>query len=775
MSHNVEEYFSTSLLEQKFQTLLANPEIKVISFDIFDTLFFRKCGTPTNIFEIIGEYHEIKAKFDTAGAFSQYRQNAEKSARKIHSHKEDVTLCEIYDQLPFTSQEKIKFQEIELEVEKEMLVLNLQLERWISLAHKAKKKVILLSDMYLSSEQVSAIALQKLRSQSKIDKVYMSNECNATKATGSLFLHVLNELQIKPDQLLHIGDNERSDIAIAQNFGIRTLYYGLNKAQKQRVKHELLYMQEGFKEGEHLRLLSSLLNPYQKDLQQFYFDIGASVFAPLLWEFCHWLVAIKKQHKKEKFSFILREGALFEQYFKALYPEIETNLLYASRKSTNFLTLSANDVGSINFAMYKNFTLEDLYKSFFLEIEDKKILPYKQLLCQELQNTLAGEENLLSLVMQDIQNQKEKIQNTLDTQSEYLTHYLQELGINAQTSLIDFGGSGTIIKRLVAFLPKDLRPTTNILFYQHTGGYTKLLQEHVLSFLPYTKKTAHALESIHRTPEFIEILLNGVQETTQYYTKEDNKTLPQTYIPSSNKDTIYEISQAFNRGIETFFELAKIYKLAPQSYSRESLTLLLARLIELPTKQESDFFGALEHDEGKASEHIYKLIDQQKLEHLQTQGLEKTHKDFLSNPVKYRAKIPWMEGAITQLSATYLKEFYKVSTNPNQEIIDSLLHKLDRSRCNKVMVYGAGELFVQLLPHLLERDIEIEALIDTRAEVQPFSIEGYKVVSLAQALQEKSEATIIVASGVYSTAIQDKIIRFAQEHQKQLVCMGSDL
>ncbi|MCD6259505.1 MAG: HAD hydrolase-like protein [Helicobacteraceae bacterium] len=760
--------FSASLLEQKFRKYLEDPKIKVISFDLFDTLFFRKCGKAVNVFEIMGEHPEIIDLFDNAATFSHYRQNAEKLARKENTHKEDITLDAIYKQFPLTSQEQKRFQELELQIEEEMLVLNRQLARWIEYANDAGKDVICISDMYLSCKQVQIVALSKLHSAEKIKKIYMSNECNATKATGSLFVYVMNERKIKPSELLHIGDNERSDIVIAQNFGIQTLYYAQDKAQKQRELHEMLYMQESVPQANHVRLHATLLCPYEDALQKFYFAVGASIFAPILWEFSHWLAHIQQKHKREKFAFIMREGALLQKCLQSLYPKIETELLYASRKSTHFLTLSAEDIGAINFAMYKNFTLQDLYQNLFLEISNTILLPYKKLLCQDLDTTFVGQATLLSLVLEDITQQKQKIQEALEHQHQLLARYLEELRIDANCSLVDFGGGGTIIKRLISFLPKHRKPKLNILFYQHAEGYTKLLQEHVLSFLPFTKKTAHAIESIHRTPEFVEILLNGIEATTQSYTQEGDASRPQSYIPSTNKHNITPITEAFHKGITLFFELAKTYELAPQSYSRESLTLLLARLIELPTQQESEFFGALEYDEGKASEHIYKLIDQQKLDHLQTQGLEKTHRDFLSNPVKYRAKIPWMEGTITQLSATYLKEFYKVSTNPNQEIIDSLLHKLDRSRCNKVMVYGAGELFVQLLPHLLERDIEIEALIDTRAEVQPFSVEGYKVVSLAQALQEKSEAIIVVASGVYAKNITSTIENYAQKNHKRI-------
>ncbi|MGB3962059.1 MAG: hypothetical protein WBK95_07475, partial [Sulfurimonas sp.] len=95
--------FSDSLVEQKYLQLVNNPSIKIVSFDIFDTLLLRKCTHPRDVFTLIGAHQEIIDFFDTPSAFSLYRQNAEKEARRVHKQKEDITLAEIYAQLPLPS------------------------------------------------------------------------------------------------------------------------------------------------------------------------------------------------------------------------------------------------------------------------------------------------------------------------------------------------------------------------------------------------------------------------------------------------------------------------------------------------------------------------------------------------------------------------------------------------------------------------------------------------------------------------------------------------
>lgn len=764
----LEDSFQSSVLEQEFQDLILNPLISTVSLDIFDTLFFRRCGIPKNVFEIMGKNEEILAFFDTPQAFSQYRQNAEKDARKLFSNKEDITLEEIYAQLPISQKNRQRFKEIELSVEKEMLVVNTQLDRWIKFAADARKRVILLSDMYLSSCEVEEIALSKLTNRDKISNIYMSNECGSTKATGTLFQYVMQELDLNPQEIVHIGDNQRSDILIPQNFGIQTLYYGQNQEQKERFRYESLYMKEGFSDGNQVRNLSSLLNPYKDDLQRFYFNIGASVFAPLLWEFSHWLADTANRFNTKQISFIMREGAIFEKCFTMLYPEVQTNLLYASRKSTNFLTLSADDIGSVNFALYKAFTIYDLYKSFFIEIDDDKIRCHADTLYKDANNICIENQTLLTLVTSDIHSKTTVITNAIEAQKKFLSEYLKDSNVNKETSLVDFGGGGTIIKRLTEFLPPDLSPRTNILFYQHAQGYKKLSNKHILSFLPYTKSTAGAIESIHRTPEFIEILLNGVNKTTACYDIKDGKISANTYLPKSNKNNLSKIVDSFLSGIELFFKLSKSYDLAKKTYNRENLTLMLARVIELPTHDEVKFFGELEYDEGKASDNFYQIIDERKIQYVQEQSIERIYQEFLLNPIKHRARLPWVEGVITKLSPNYLLKFYGTSTDPNQEIINELILKLESSKQKKVMVYGAGELFTQFLPYLKETNIEIEALIDSRAEVKQFQVEGYDVISLAEAFNDKEKATIVIASGVFYGLIKQHIEKFAMEQNKKI-------
>ncbi|UGB27199.1 HAD-IA family hydrolase [Methylorubrum sp. B1-46] len=87
-------------------------------------------------------------------------------------------------------------------------------------ALKADGKVIIaISDMYFSHSQMLDI-LDKLGLRAFFDHIYISAHCNETKQTGDLFKRVLRDVGIGPQDMLHVGDNQQSDIVMAEKVGV---------------------------------------------------------------------------------------------------------------------------------------------------------------------------------------------------------------------------------------------------------------------------------------------------------------------------------------------------------------------------------------------------------------------------------------------------------------------------------------------------------------------------------------------------------------------------
>jgi predicted HAD superfamily hydrolase len=768
-SISIDQIYKDSLLEQDFYKKIKDDTIKVVSFDIFDTLLFRECDKPRSVFDIVGDDERVKSYFDTKDAFREYRVSAEKKAIKNHKEIEDITLDMIYDELNIPTKLKEEIKALELKVEKEYLITNLQIDRWIDIAYKYNKKIILTSDMYLNENQIRDILKDKLSNYEKISKIYMSNEYKKRKSSGSLYISILKELNISSEEMLHIGDNEKSDILVANTLGIKTLYCGLDKNQKERKEYESIYLTKSLYKAQHIRVASILQNPYSNDLQKFYFNLSAYIYGPILWEFSHWIKSIADRFDLTQINFIMREGYIFKRYFDKLYPEFDSNLIYASRKSTLLTSMDSFDISELEGEQKKVFRVIDLYNALLIDIDDKYIKEYQDTNMIEAEKIDIDSTNLFDYIMEDLEKKSTLIESNIKDQKEYLSEYFKVLNIKKESALLDFGGGGTIFNKFKNIL-KDNIPTLNMLLFQDERGYKKQVNNHTLSFFPYTKECAKAIQRINATPELTEIILNLHLPTTSHYSKEDNKIVPITTLPECNSDILKDFSDAIIRGVDTFFEIANIYDIEPNSYDREELAMILSRVIKLPTNQEASMLGSLEHHEGKGSEYTYKIVTNSDISYTQDHSVEMMYHNYLKNQSQYIHKLRWIEGSISHIDDRYLSYLYKTSSNSNinENLVKQIINRVKKSGLREFYIYGAGEIFLFLYPYLEEIGIKIAGIIDTKAEIKEFRVLEYDVKSINSMLKDKNSANIIIASGAFAHKIEEKISLYAKENSKNI-------
>lgn len=190
-----------------------------LSFDIFDTLITRKCGSPEKIYSLVEQAYNGSRDSSIKG-FVKARMNAENIVRQNLSN-EEVTLDEIYDFMePIYGKERSSLlKEIEISVELEQCVgIEQNILVYNNLAQNPAKKVFLTSDMYLSKYVIEKI-LEKNGVKSPA-KLYVSCEEQRTKRKGTLFKRLLQENHIDKRNLLHVGDNIKSDFMRARLNGI---------------------------------------------------------------------------------------------------------------------------------------------------------------------------------------------------------------------------------------------------------------------------------------------------------------------------------------------------------------------------------------------------------------------------------------------------------------------------------------------------------------------------------------------------------------------------
>lgn len=248
------EVTSSTRLREELKKSILYHEDDVMSFDVFDTLVTRKVATPKGIFSLLQE-KLLSDESILPGLPMRVRQGFfdmrvfyERAARqRLQSeNKEDVNLKEIYHCLGeaegLTKAQETSLRELELEVERENLVgirSNIdQVKRLLASGHR----VILLSDMYLSGEEIRSL-LVSVDEVFRDLPIYSSADMLKGKWSGRGYRYVQEKEQLDIFRWVHTGDNKSSDIDQARNIGIKTIFY--NGAALTRRESELLAKYEG--------------------------------------------------------------------------------------------------------------------------------------------------------------------------------------------------------------------------------------------------------------------------------------------------------------------------------------------------------------------------------------------------------------------------------------------------------------------------------------------------------------------------------------------------
>lgn len=266
------------------------------SFDLFDTLIGRKCGTAGRLFEELGR------RLGEAD-FPDRRRRAE---RLLQDQGVEYTLEAIYDQPPLHG----------LDWRTEW---NLELENTFRIEEQARElraDDIIVSDMYLSEGQ-----LRELMRAAGIEfkgKIYVS--CYG-KHTGGIWKRVKRE---HPGLTLHIGDNLENDVRKPKTQGIRTrqAVTGLNETEKgyEAIHADLAWWVRWGRvtgRGNPAPTLIGLQNQFN---------------LPFLWAASHLLAGYAKRTGMERLLFMSRDGQMWLEMFRKLHLEVEAEYLFVSRE-----------------------------------------------------------------------------------------------------------------------------------------------------------------------------------------------------------------------------------------------------------------------------------------------------------------------------------------------------------------------------------------------------------------------------------------------------------
>lgn len=187
-------------------------EAKVVSFDLFDTLIYRKS---------ISHYQMWKSE---SRSYFVSRAMAEIMARVVKRIKgiPEVSESDIYNHMH--NRWDLEF---EIGLELENLLPNPVTINLLKKAISNGGNVCIISDTHFRESDIKRFLIHL---GIPVVKIFTSSEYGLTKSTG-LFREVQKQLGVSFSDWIHIGDNLESDVLSAKNLGINSFYYPPMKSQ----------------------------------------------------------------------------------------------------------------------------------------------------------------------------------------------------------------------------------------------------------------------------------------------------------------------------------------------------------------------------------------------------------------------------------------------------------------------------------------------------------------------------------------------------------------
>lgn len=305
------------------------------SFDVFDTLVCRACGSPRGVFACVER--RALAEGVEAEDFAARRVEAERRAiERVGAAR--MKLADIYAELATGYGEPASRLLMEME-ERAEVDLCLPVADMVAFLRECVDKceaVVLVSDMYLPSSVIERM-LERCGAAG-YTRLYVSCEHGKTKAGGGLFEDVLADLGAEPGQVTHFGDSLKGDVLAPRRLGMRSV---------------------AVREGRPVPMASAALDrvaahmgrarqvPPTRPLElaaggDIAHRAGYSVLGPVLVALCEWVHRRRGEDGLDGLHFVARDGWVMRRCYAELYPEEETGYLLASRRSTTVPMLWRN-------------------------------------------------------------------------------------------------------------------------------------------------------------------------------------------------------------------------------------------------------------------------------------------------------------------------------------------------------------------------------------------------------------------------------------------------
>lgn len=320
-------------------------------FDVYDTVITRLVTDPHSLFLLLG--NQVSRQHLLALSPDKFLHARVEAERRAHVRDGDivydVTLENIYsvldEELRIGPERASQIRQLELQLEKSLTRPVPATVRLLRELRHGGKKIVFVSDMYLSSAFLADL-LDQFQIKRSNEPIYVSGEEGCQKRTGDLFRIVLRNEGSRRGEAICFGDNGDADILGALKCGLRarlTMHAQTNKYERLLEAHSL-------ETGGLSSLMAGASRIARMTCQthslrdQALVEIAAGVIAPRLTAYVLWLLKRANERGLDRLYFLSRDGQILIDIARRLAQKLslkmEFKYLYSGRTAWNLGSVS---------------------------------------------------------------------------------------------------------------------------------------------------------------------------------------------------------------------------------------------------------------------------------------------------------------------------------------------------------------------------------------------------------------------------------------------------
>lgn len=403
----------------------------VISFDIFDTLITRKVLEPRDVLDVMGE--RLKGfEIENIARLVDERKNVQKEFPDEEIHQ---FYRIIQTRLGLSDHQRNRLMEMELSIEKELIIRRERVCSLFEFAKECGKTVILTSDMYIPGGLLGDI-LRDL-GITGWDEIIVSCDHHSFKCQE---LFGIVRKKYPQSRILHLGNDLYADIIPTERYSIRSIHIpsGLDLAKRSgwgKILNVIVNSDERNLFGliishifnDPFTPLDCLMLEQKKRMERF--AIGACL--PIVLGYLFWLEKTLGKENYDKLLLLSRDGYILTDLYKELRQRSRVHLpeeiyFYSNRHSA-FLLCADDEVckKSVYEILKSGFPYKELFFNFFGFYSE----------CETDDLTVMLEKN------------DKRINDLVRTQKDNFSKYLRNSGINPAGcyAVMDFVSTGKTI------------------------------------------------------------------------------------------------------------------------------------------------------------------------------------------------------------------------------------------------------------------------------------------------------------------------------------------